>query len=398
MIKASYVYSFSEKGIRENNEDFVASVNDNYFIVCDGMGGHGHGEIASQTVAESLRYFFQALPVSAEKDNLQAALDYAVERLNENDVYGDAERKMGTTVVLAALTESAVLVGHVGDSRLYHIRPNEGLLFHTKDHSQVQEWVDAEIITEEEARVHPKKNMITRCVQPHTGKSIVMEIDELKNIQTGDYLFLCTDGVTDAMTDEDVVTTLLTDTSDEDKVNQIKEACATRSKDNYSSFLLKIEAEIVPEIAKMPNKKEEVKKQEEVKEEAVYCQKCGNKLSAEEKFCSICGTEQNPVSDNGKTRIWIPSVLLDPITALFFGKKINKFCRIWTILSIIGIIIFSVHKCRSDTPKDKTPVYQQQNADTIKVDTEKSADTINPNDSTRIKETDIEENNENMQL
>jgi len=197
MIKITNKEQFSDKGIRENNEDFIASAN-NCFIVCDGMGGHGHGEVASQTVAESLYYFFQELPAPAEKNNLQAALNYAIERLNEQDIYGDTDRKMGTTVVLAALTESSVLVGHVGDSRLYHIRPNVGLLFCTKDHSQVQEWLNNEIITEEEARVHPKRNLITRCVQPHSLKPIELEINELDDILSGDYFFLCTDGVIDA--------------------------------------------------------------------------------------------------------------------------------------------------------------------------------------------------------
>lgn len=290
MIKIIAINPFSEQGIRDNNEDFIVSANDNCFIVCDGMGGHGHGEIASQTVAEGLCAFFQALPVEVEKSNLQAALDYAVERLNEKDIYGNDERKMGTTVVLAALTESSILVGHVGDSRLYHVRPSEGLMFRTKDHSQVQEWIDAEIITEEEARTHAKKNLITRCVQPHPNKPIVLEIDELTNLQTGDYLFLCTDGVTDAMTDGEIVGITANNViTDEEKNNYIKNTCAEKSKDNYSGFLLKIETDIVFQTV-------QVEKQIEENKEIIYCRNCCNKLEEKQKFCSICGTATEEIA------------------------------------------------------------------------------------------------------
>ncbi|MDR3252629.1 MAG: protein phosphatase 2C domain-containing protein [Tannerella sp.] len=378
MITTINIYEFSDKGIRENNEDSVASVNKNYFIVCDGMGGHGHGEIASQTVAESLCAFFKALTFSVEKSNLQAALDYAVKRLDkQDDEYVDAERKMGTTVVLAALAESSVLVGHVGDSRLYHIRQSEGLLFRTKDHSQVQEWVDAEIITEEEARTHPKKNLLSRCVQPHPAKPVVMEIDELEDIQTGDYLFLCTDGVTDAMTDEEIVATLSDYyISDEDKINRIKEACAARSKDNYSGFLLKLEAEVVSIIQQNEAEVEVKENPIKVKQDFIPRIQHDNKTSAEQHS----GKEPPKISVKGRIK-----------------NVIDIFCRICTIAFFICIIVW-FRSCGKDEAKDiNVPVYQQQNPDTIESDTggdakpaeELAAEPVaEPKDSTQTKETE----------
>jgi hypothetical protein len=239
--------------------------------------------------------------------------------------------------------------------------------------------VDAEIITEEEARTHSKKNIITRCIQPHLTKQIVMEIDELKNIRTGDYLFLCTDGVTDAMTDEEIVAALSPDISDEDKVNQIKETCASHSKDNYSGFLLKIEEEIIPIIVQNEEKVE-------VKEKTGYCQDRNKELSEEWKFCPVCGTpikvkqdirldkniskEQNPEEKPEKKSI--KERIKNPIDIL---------CRIFTIAFFISVIVW-FRTCGKDEPKDRNvPVYQ----DPITIDAGKNAKPgEEPEDSIRI--------------
>ncbi|MDR0983003.1 MAG: protein phosphatase 2C domain-containing protein [Culturomica sp.] len=304
--------SFSEQGRRDNNEDAIATTEDGRcFIVCDGMGGHGHGEIASRTVADSMAFFFQNLPGPANTQNMQPALEYAIEMLDKEDNFDD-ERKMGTTAVLAVLTESAVLVGHVGDSRLYHIRPEEGLLFRTKDHSQVQQWIDAEILTEEEAAVHPKKNLITRCIQPHSSQPIVMEIDERTDLKSGDWFFLCTDGVTDALTDGQIVEIIANHGTAEEKVEQIKSLCAERSKDNYSGFLLEIKANIVTP----PDKKQ--------------CRVCGVELNPETLYCPACGSSVYDNSQTKKTRGVVP-VCMNWLKERFprpydtFGNRLRQF-------------------------------------------------------------------------
>jgi serine/threonine protein phosphatase PrpC len=301
--------SFWEQGRRDNNEDAIAATEDGRcFIVCDGMGGHGHGEIASRTVADSMAAFFQLLPEPANKQNMQPALDYAVEMLNKEDLFSD-ERKMGTTTVLAVLAESAVLVGHVGDSRLYHIRPEEGLLFRTKDHSQVQQWIDAEILTEEEAAVHPKKNLLTRCIQPHPSQPIVMEIDERTDLKTGDWLFLCTDGVTDALTDGQIVEIIANYGTAEEKVEQIKSLCAEGSKDNYSGFLFEIKADIVTpfyeETAKIGLDLLSTEKQPNEFEKK-QCRACGRELNPETLFCPACGASVYGNSQTKKTKRVVP--------------------------------------------------------------------------------------------
>jgi len=155
-------------------------------------------------------------------------------------------------------------------------------MFRTKDHSQVQEWVDAEIISDIEAREHPKKNIITRSIHPHPFKPIRIEINELKNVETGDYLFLCTDGVMDAMKDEDIVKIISNDTiANIEKINYIKNQCSVNSKDNYSGFLLKIETDlaVVPEL------------RNESPLDTSQCPVCKNSLELNTKYCAICGTQ-----------------------------------------------------------------------------------------------------------
>jgi serine/threonine protein phosphatase PrpC len=376
MIKTLYSNSFSEQGVRENNEDFVSSVNDQYFIVCDGMGGHGHGEVASQTVTESLCAFFQVLGEQAEKSNLQAALNYAVERLNEKDIYGDSEHKMGTTVVLAALTESSVLVGHVGDSRLYHIRPGSGLLFKTKDHSQVQEWVDAEIITEEEARTHPKKNLITRCVQPRPSRPVVMEIDELSDIQTGDYLFLCTDGVTDAMTDAEIVSIVSSEAiTDAEKISDIKNTCAEKSHDNYSGFLLKIETALMVKQGVKDKKTVEAVKPVK-KEEFVFCTNCSAKLKKEYRYCHYCGASMTGQEFSYCTKCGNRISAGQKECSDYAKRKSrrNKIIKAVNIICYIGFIVcllLLVRTCRTSKKITTYPSVFQQNTEKTKDSEEK---------------------------
>lgn len=129
------------------------------------MGGHGHGEIASEIVGTSVFRYLKELQIDEyTPDVLQEALDFAVEQLNNADTYHD-ERRMGTTLVVVALNRYNVLVGHVGDSRCYLLDNCCNIKFRTRDHSMVAEAVENQILTEEEAYNSPKKNILTRSVQ-----------------------------------------------------------------------------------------------------------------------------------------------------------------------------------------------------------------------------------------
>ena len=208
MITISRIKGFSCKGIRENNEDYIIYGGDKHHpvhtkvvVLCDGMGGHGHGEVASKIVAESVYSTLSCVQGDSSELDLQCALDKALEELNDADLYGD-EKKMGTTIVVVVVNNDDVLVGHVGDSRCYLFDENGIKKFRTKDHSKVAEAVEAEILTEEEAYNSQYKNILTRSVM--SGKmDVKIDIDRLK-VNDKDRLLLCTDGVVDALRDDEL--------------------------------------------------------------------------------------------------------------------------------------------------------------------------------------------------
>lgn len=253
MIRVISKCGLSDKGIRENNEDYILyQDNSRIFVLCDGMGGHGHGEVASKVVSESVFNYLVAL----NKDeytvaDLQDALDYSLSQLNIENTFDD-DKQMGTTLVLVVINKMNVLVGHVGDSRCYLFDKYCQTKFRTKDHSKVQEAVDAEILTEEEAINSPYKNIITRCVIAGNDH-VDIEVDELI-VEDEDRLLLCTDGVMDALRDTEIQNILM-NRSSEDVLEMIKYECASKSKDNFSLIILDLSQDEVnkPKVIINPN-------------------------------------------------------------------------------------------------------------------------------------------------
>lgn len=246
MISISDINGFSKKGIRENNEDYIIYSTDfilptqtRVIVLCDGMGGHGHGEVASKIVAESV---FETLAHSSKEfsaDDLQYALDNALITLNNVDTYNDS-KKMGTTLVVAVINNNNVLVGHVGDSRCYLFDENCIKKFRTKDHSKVAEAVEAEILTEEEAFTSQYKNILTRSVM--AGKmDVKIDIDRL-DVNNKDRLLLCTDGVVDALRDDELAAILVNRNVDE-ALSMIDSVCGEKSHDNYSVIIADLHKE-----------------------------------------------------------------------------------------------------------------------------------------------------------
>ncbi len=240
MISISEINGISKKGVRENNEDYIKFYVDNnqsnlsrVIVLCDGMGGHAHGEIASKIVAESVFSTLSNKEADFSEDDLQFALDNALIALNKANVYDDC-KKMGTTLVVAVINKNNVLVGHVGDSRCYLFNDDGLKLFRTNDHSKVAEAVKAEILTEEEAINSEYKNILTRCVI--AGKTDVkIEIDKL-NIRDKDRLLLCSDGVIDAIRDEEL-SEILVNRNINDALALIDSKCQMKSHDNYSVII-----------------------------------------------------------------------------------------------------------------------------------------------------------------
>ena len=190
--------------VRPLNEDYftVQALGEHAMlaVICDGMGGAVGGNVASETAA---RLVAEAVQAAWREDSgsrsikhmLVAALDNANTRVFDLAIVDENLAGMGTTVVAAIVTPQAVHIAHVGDSRAYLFNSG-GLLQLTKDHSVVQVMVDAGQITEDEAKSHPRKNLITRVL----GVGEQLDVDYCEQaLSEGDLLLLCTDGLSNAV-------------------------------------------------------------------------------------------------------------------------------------------------------------------------------------------------------
>ena len=244
---------FSEIGRKDNQEDCiypsaeVVSVQNKFFVLCDGMGGHENGEVASATVCDSLgRYLDEHQPEDGvmTPEQFKQALEYAYNELDKKDVGGI--KKMGTTMTCLYFHRNGYLVAHIGDSRIYHIRPNTGIMYQSSDHSLVNDLLRAGELTEEEAINFPQKNIITRAMQPNLERRHKADVYSFNDIQKGDYFFLCSDGVLEQLTNDKLCEILATSNlSDCQKLNAIKNICDGKTKDNYTCYLIPVDDVVV---------------------------------------------------------------------------------------------------------------------------------------------------------
>lgn len=238
-----------ELGQRENQEDTIfpseeqASVDNRLFILCDGMGGHESGEVASQTVCQALSDYIQKNFPADEvftDAQLREALAVANARLEEKD--NGAAKKMGTTLTFLYLHRGGATVAHIGDSRVYHLRPEtDEILYRTRDHSLIYDLFDVGELTLQEMETSPNKNIITRVMMPGQEQAPKPEIVHITDIKSGDYFYLCSDGMLEEMRDIDIIDILKDkDLTEEGKRNKLI-AATTNSQDNHSGLLVKIQ-------------------------------------------------------------------------------------------------------------------------------------------------------------
>lgn len=245
-------YNLQELGQRANQEDSLfpalgrPTPNDRLFILCDGMGGHEKGEVASATVCETIsRVVLSAWhPGEALSDELfLQALSAAFDALDAKD--NGEERKMGTTLTFLCLHANGATVAHIGDSRIYQLRPASDttpahVVFRTQDHSLVNDLVKIGEITEEEAKHHPQKNVITRAMQPCQEHRAKADIAHLTDIQPGDYFFMCSDGMLEQSTDDNILNIITKpNVSDEHKLEMLRQV-TEENKDNHTAHLIYI--------------------------------------------------------------------------------------------------------------------------------------------------------------
>ena len=248
-MKLGMPYALNEIGGRSNQEDSIfpvkgeANESTRLFLVCDGMGGHENGEVASGLVCST----FGKLLANVDHEGFTVemfldALNEAYDALDREDPDPQSMRKMGTTLTFLHLNDHEVVVAHMGDSRVYHVRPSEqnAIIYQSSDHSLVNELVRAEIITPEEALTHPRRNVITRAMQPKLDPRHKADVRTFNDVQAGDYFFLCSDGVLESVSNDALVEILRRDVSDVEKIEAVKALCAASSRDNFSAYLVPV--------------------------------------------------------------------------------------------------------------------------------------------------------------
>lgn len=224
--------------VRETNEDSYISKPPHLFVVADGMGGHVAGEIASQLAATTVSNY---ITENLGNSSLEVLLEKAINQANTS-VYQLAQSKedfsgMGTTVTAVYVDGDDLYWGHVGDSRIYLIR-NREMQQITNDHSLVFELVQSGNITKEEAKTHPKRNMLTRAV----GTSCLIKIDTgVIKWQPEDIILMCTDGLTNMVSEQEINNLIHNPQGDFNSIleNLIAQAKNAGGFDNITTILLK---------------------------------------------------------------------------------------------------------------------------------------------------------------
>ncbi|MGM9773401.1 MAG: PP2C family protein-serine/threonine phosphatase [Segatella copri] len=247
-IKIYQPLAIHELGKRANQEDSIypiegkATEKDRLFLLCDGMGGHEHGEVASQSICKSLSSFLLQHAVASEglEDKLLSdALAYAYEELDKLAIAGDS-RQMGTTLTLLYFHSNGCTTAHIGDSRIYHLRPSSHtILYKSRDHSLVYDLYQAGELTYEEMKTFPQKNVITRAMIAGDRNHPKPDVIHISDIQPGDYFYICSDGMLEQMEDEELLDVFVANVRDEEK-RQMLISGTSDNKDNHSAYIVHI--------------------------------------------------------------------------------------------------------------------------------------------------------------
>ncbi|MFB4162615.1 Stp1/IreP family PP2C-type Ser/Thr phosphatase [Alteribacillus sp. JSM 102045] len=203
--------------VREHNEDaggiFLNKAGEYLAVVADGMGGHQAGDVASGMTTELLRQAWESMEKSFTPEEAGNWLSNKIAEVNQKVFEKASENSglqgMGTTLVTAVCTPSFVVIAHVGDSRAYLLTDKE-LQLKTQDHSLVNELRKSGQLTEEEAENHPRKNILTRAL----GTEMHIKSEEIAlEWKAGDAVVLCSDGLSNKITNEEIKNELLSDHS-----------------------------------------------------------------------------------------------------------------------------------------------------------------------------------------
>lgn len=247
IIRIGQPQAFTEQGLKDQQEDRLfppisrLTPDNRCFVLCDGMGGHEQGEVAAEIVSKTL---YESLTSTLPKDNVltvnwfNKSLKAAYNELDKMNYH--TERRPGTTLTCTILGANGILAAHIGDSRIYLVRPGQGIIYRSKDHSLVNQLIDAGELTEEEAVNFPRKNVITRAMQPGLERQYAADVHILTDVKAGDYLFMCCDGILEQLSDDRLAEIISADTDASTKLNDIYTTCFGKTRDNFTCYLIPI--------------------------------------------------------------------------------------------------------------------------------------------------------------
>lgn len=233
--------------IRDNNEDSVALDPDNRLaILADGMGGYNAGEVASAMattfIKTELGRWIADGGFEASTRELKRAMEICIDNANRS-IFNAANANpqyagMGTTLVMGLFLDGRVMIGHVGDSRCYRLRQGEFVQM-TRDHSLLQEQIDAGLISMEQAQFATHRNLVTRALG--VEDTVLLEVNEFR-LEVGDLYLLCSDGLNDMLTDEQIASLLDRHPSLEEKAHALVDAAnELGGRDNISVILIHVQ-------------------------------------------------------------------------------------------------------------------------------------------------------------
>jgi serine/threonine protein phosphatase PrpC len=218
--------------VRKNNEDcYSADSSLQLYVLSDGMGGEAHGEVASQLAVQTILthcrqaensrttpMFGESSPDVSERTNrLVSAIHLANRKVFETAAANPEQKGMGATIVAAWIDAQRLSIAHVGDSRVYLLRAGSMEQL-TADHSLVAEKVRVGILTPQEADASEMQSVLTRAVG--TNSVVAVDTDE-QALLVGDFVLLCSDGLTRMVTDPEIASTLLTSTSAQESADRL---------------------------------------------------------------------------------------------------------------------------------------------------------------------------------
>ncbi|GGB03697.1 PP2C family protein-serine/threonine phosphatase [Puia dinghuensis] len=246
MMQITQIDYLHEVGAKKKQEDYLwpvpgrASSRDKVFIVCDGVGGLESGEVASKIVAEYVgKELLKIPPSEVELPLINGLLEAARLKLVEYATLKSLSTDMATTFTLLQLVNDRAFIAWCGDSRVYHLRKNK-ILFRTEDHSLVDSLFRKGVLTEEEARSHPQRNLLLKAVR---ADELLPEADGhwIGDIREDDHFLLCTDGLLENISDADLLFLLHQhELGEKDLGKALGQFCLDRTWDNYSMYLIRV--------------------------------------------------------------------------------------------------------------------------------------------------------------